>query len=124
MILKRKVLQFVIHSRFTFFLIGFVVSHACNVFVDGLWSLAWVSYVTFAACGGGVRTKFRNRHSIGGNPVEDFFACLLAYPLVATQLHYKEFTKQIEILPLAAPKLCINNNGFDSGEEDSNTAKL
>merc|ERR1711976_557600 len=53
---------------------------------DGLWAIGWVFFVAFASVVAALRYQVRQLHNIGGNCVEDFFACLILWFLVIPQL--------------------------------------
>jgi len=70
-----------------FFFYGFVIFHFAQLGNAGMWSVAWVMYVTYVGIVTAVRLKARDTLGINqGNIFEDFFAALIFYPNVALQL--------------------------------------
>ena len=53
---------------------------------DGFWALGWVAYIFFAFLLSAVRATARADAGIDGNPLEDFFAALFAFPAVIAQI--------------------------------------
>lgn len=51
----------------------------------GLWSIGWAMWIFHAGLLTVVRMHTRNMLAIGGNPVEDFWACTVMYPTVYNQ---------------------------------------
>ena len=64
----------------------FIAFHVINIFVPGCWSIAWFFYLFFVCQITAVRIRTRELYKINGNACEDFFASLILYPNVTTQL--------------------------------------
>ena len=60
--------------------------HLIEIAVPGCWAIAWFFYLCFACQVTAVRIKTREIYDIIGNASEDFFASMILYPNVATQL--------------------------------------
>ena len=56
--------------------------------VTGIYALAWVFYLAFVTLITVTRAQIRSCYNINGNPVEDFFAVMFAYPCVMVQLNH------------------------------------
>ena len=61
-------------------------TYPTTVKLGGIYSLAWVFYLGFATILTVQRAQIRGIHGINGNVIEDFFAALILYPCVTTQL--------------------------------------
>jgi len=66
--------------------------------LDGIYAVAWVFYLGMVTIITATRVQIRNFYGIHGNPIEDFFATLLAYPCVMIQL--ETVSKEGGIAPL------------------------
>ena len=64
----------------------FIIFHLIEIAVPGCWAIAWFFYLCFACQVTAVRIKTREIYDIIGNASEDFFASMILYPNVATQL--------------------------------------
>ena len=64
----------------------FIAFHVLNVFIPGCWSIAWFFYLFFICQITAVRIRTRELYGINGNACEDFFASMILYPNVTTQL--------------------------------------
>ena len=69
----------------TLFLL-FIGFHVVELFVPGCWAIAWFFYLLFACQIAAVRIRTRELYGIPGNAIEDFFASMILYPNVTTQL--------------------------------------
>ena len=81
---RRKWWPYAIPSVGLFIL--FIAFHVVNIFVPGCWSVAWFFYLFFVCQITAVRIRTRELYKINGNACEDFFASLILYPNVTTQL--------------------------------------
>eukprot|EP01051_Picozoa_sp_SAG22_P013774 SAG22_NODE_1583_length_4063_cov_6.137487_2_plen_906_part_00 len=64
----------------------FVIFMFIELAEDGFWALGWVAYIFFAFLLSAVRATARADAGIDGNPLEDFFAALFAFPAVIAQI--------------------------------------
>ena len=60
--------------------------HIVNIWVPGVWAIAWFFYMFFVCQITSVRLRTRELYGITGNGSEDLFASMILYPFVATQL--------------------------------------
>ena len=68
--------------------------------VDGIWSLAVLSYLAFAFTLCIMRGEIRANNEYQGNPLLDFLACLLSYPSVCQQME-EEIERRRPLTPRA-----------------------
>jgi len=64
--------------------IGFLI---VDLWVPGCWAIAWFFYLAYATFMCSIRVQIRDAKNINGNAIEDFFSCLVFYPLAATQMY-------------------------------------
>merc|ERR1712080_358772 len=81
---RRKVWPYAISSIGLFSL--FIIFHLVELVVPGCWAIAWFFYLCFTCHVTATRIKTREIYDIIGNASEDFFAAMILYPNVATQL--------------------------------------
>jgi hypothetical protein len=60
--------------------------HLLQLAFDGGWAIAWFFYLCLAVAMTAARINIRELFGIEGNPVEDFFACMLLMPCAALQM--------------------------------------
>ena len=66
--------------------LSWIVLLILEIEIPGCYAIGWICYIAFATLVTSFRASVRAEYDINGNPVEDFFACLLVYPSVAIQL--------------------------------------
>ena len=92
-----------------------------TVKLGGIFSLAWIFYLGFATVLTVQRAQIRSIYGIHGNVIEDFFACLILYPCVATQL--ETVSKQDGIAPIMPdnpnPQEQVVVNHFRSQQQET-----
>ena len=66
--------------------VSWIVLQILEVEIPGCYAIGWICYIAFATLVTSFRASVRAEYDINGNPIEDFFACLLVYPSVAIQL--------------------------------------
>lgn len=81
---RKKVWPYAISAVGTFSL--FIIFHLAELVVPGCWAMAWFFYLCFTCQVTATRIKTREIYDIIGNASEDFFAAMILYPNVATQL--------------------------------------
>ena len=64
----------------------FILFHVLELAFTSSWAIAWFFYFGFASILTAIRIQVRELMAINGNPIEDFFACLLLYPCAALQM--------------------------------------
>ena len=74
--------------------------------VSGLLGLSLVFYFFFVSLVASVRAAVRLDKGIVGNPLEDFFCCLLLYPIVSVQMTETLFgSGTVQLMPRVDPDL-------------------
>jgi len=81
---RRKWWPYAIPSVGLFFL--FILFQLLEVAVPGCWAISWFFYLCFTCQITAIRIRTREIYDIIGNASEDFFASMILYPNVATQL--------------------------------------
>ena len=75
------------YAIFSVGLFGFWIAlHLAEMWVPGVWAIAWFFYLFFVCQITSVRIQTREIYGITGNGSEDLFASMILYPFVVTQL--------------------------------------
>jgi hypothetical protein len=112
------------------FVVWFVL-HVCEVAGPGLHSIAWLAYTFMVFVIALVRTDVRRKEKIWGNPLEDFFISLAAYPFALSQIQMHAETagdkkqlyfQQIDELIIAMSDAAVGDGDVALKEVQTSTA--
>ena len=98
----------------------FVAFHLGQIGAEGCWSLALVTYITFAAVVSVLRTQVRHRLHIPGSPLVDFFISFCIWPSVILQMD--DATERLKV-PVDSSTLSMGevgkiNKSFSASSQD------
>ena len=80
----------------------FILCHIAELFVSGMWAVAWFFFLCFVAMMTSCRIQTRERYGIDGHPAEDFFVSCF-YPACAVQVSWTTLQMCKFHMPLNIP---------------------